>query len=142
MSTGGFWAKILVPDGQWATILSRIRTEGIPDRALSAGGFWSKILVPDGQWEIILKRIREDRIPDVAMTRDGFWAKLLVPENEWQTIRKLLRDQRLQTCFSIDAFWTNCTKDWTSFFEHAQSQKKITGTYLSKYAKEHPLFYC
>ena len=62
-------------------------------------------------------------------------------ENEWQTIRKLLRDQRLQTCFSLDAFWTNCTKDWTSFFKHAQYQKKITGTYLSKFAKEHPLFF-
>ncbi len=133
MATGGFWSKILVSDAQWATILKRIQHKDLPNRALSAGGFWSKVLVPDGQWEIILKRIREDRIPDVAMSVD----------NEWQTARKLLHDQRLKTCFSTDAFWTNCTKDWTSFFKHAQqSQKKITQKYLSKYAKEHPLFHC
>jgi hypothetical protein len=77
MCCGGFWSKILVPNGQWEIILKRIRHKDIPNAAISSGGFWSKILVPNGQWEIIFKRICEDNIPDQAIVNGGFWSKIL-----------------------------------------------------------------
>jgi hypothetical protein len=85
-------------------------------------------------------RIQDDAIPDAAISRDGFWSRIIVIDNDWQTILEHLKNPRLQTCFSTSAFWTNCTKDWTNFFEFAKHQEKISKRYLEKYHKEHPIF--
>ena len=138
--TNGFWAKVIVPNEKWDRILKRIKDDRIPDRAIKAGGFWSKILIVDIQWNTLLMRIQDAAIPDVAMERNGFWSRILVPSSDWHTILKHLEHPRLQTCFTSSAFWNNCTKDWTNFFEFAKRQKKKSKRYLEKYAREHPIF--
>jgi hypothetical protein len=72
------------------------------------------------------RREKIEAIPDLAMSQNGLWSRILVPEKEWQRVRKLIRDPRPQTCFSDSTLWTQCTKDWTNFFECAKHQKKIT----------------
>jgi hypothetical protein len=130
------FGRSLVTNAKWEIIIKRIRGDDIPDDALKASSFWSKLLISPIKWDILLKRIREDRIPGVATQNNGVWSKIVVPEHEWQTVCKLMRDKRLQNCFGSGAFWKNCTKDWTSFFEHAKYQKAVTRRYLQKYSKE------
>jgi hypothetical protein len=58
MSTDGFWAKVLVTDKEWDTVLKRIQDDAIPERAMamSTGGFWAQVLVTNKEWDTVLKR--------------------------------------------------------------------------------------